>query len=397
MSHFIPKGFKFAAIYCGIKRDKSREDLTLITSDVPAVAAGVYTKNIMHAAPVKYDRAHTPTSDIRAVVINSGNANAATGEQGLRDAEKMAELAAKVCGVPGRQALVMSTGIIGKFLPMDVIETGIRNIESQLRSGEDAFITAAKGIMTTDTHYKVSSREIIMEGMPVHIAGIAKGAGMIAPNMATFLGVVLTDAPLIPSTAQKLLEGIADRTFNCISVDGHTSTNDSLILLGNGASGVPMEDSAQNKEFCAAVEEVCADLARSIPNDGEGASHLITLYVRGLKSDGDARVVARKIAEDPLFKCAICGNDPNWGRIISGAGCSGISFHPDQVTLHLNGMLLFKNGSPAPFNAADVSASMKANREIVIELDFQEGSGCARFWTCDLTQEYVHINADYHT
>jgi len=393
---FIPQGFRFAAMYTGIKQDKTRADMTFIASDRPASAAGVFTQNLVCAAPVVLDRSRVPSEKIQAIVVNSGNANACTGERGLQDAQQMARWAAEAVGAEEDGALVMSTGIIGHFLPMDTIENGIKKITKKLKDDEKSLIAAAKGIMTTDTHHKLFSKQVTLEdGTVVNIAGMAKGAGMIAPNMATFLGVVLTDAVLDGKSAQKLLKKIVHTTFNCITVDGHTSTNDSLLLLANGAAGG--QSAAKSKDFANALESICADLARSIADDGEGASHLVTINVKGLKTEADARHIARLVAESPLTKCALYGNDPNWGRIMSSAGYSGIPFDVKKATLHINGFLVFADGAPTDFDAAEVSKSMAANREIVIDLKFGEGRQSCRFWTCDLTTDYVHINADYHT
>lgn len=393
---FIPQGFRFAAMYTGIKQDKTRADMTFIASDRPASAAGVFTQNLVCAAPVVLDRSRVPSEKIQAIVVNSGNANACTGERGLQDAQQMARWAAEAVGAEEDGALVMSTGIIGHFLPMGTIESGIKKITKKLKDDEKSLIAAAKGIMTTDTHHKLFSKQVTLEdGTVVNIAGMAKGAGMIAPNMATFLGVVLTDAVLDGKSAQKLLKKIVHTTFNCITVDGHTSTNDSLLLLANGAAGG--QSAAKSKDFANALESICADLARSIANDGEGASHLVTINVKGLKTEADARHIARLVAESPLTKCALYGNDPNWGRIMSSAGYSGIPFDVKKATLHINGSLVFADGAPTDFDAAEVSKSMASNREIVIDLKFGEGRQSCRFWTCDLTTDYVHINADYHT
>jgi len=393
---FIPQGFRFAAMYTGIKQDKTRADMTFIASDRPASAAGVFTQNLVCAAPVVLDRSRVPSEKIQAIVVNSGNANACTGERGLQDAQQMARWAAEAIGADEEGALVMSTGIIGHFLPMDTIEKGIQKITKKLKDDERSLIAAAKGIMTTDTHHKLFSKQVTLEdGTVVNIAGMAKGAGMIAPNMATFLGIVLTDAVLDGKSAQKLLKKIVHTTFNCITVDGHTSTNDSLLLLANGAAGG--QSAAKSKDFANALESICADLARSIPEDGEGASHLVTINVKGLKTEADARHIARLVAESPLTKCALYGNDPNWGRIMSSAGYSGIPFDVKKATLHINGFLVFANGAPTDFDAAEVSRSMASEREITIDLKFGEGRQSCRFWTCDLTADYVHINADYHT
>lgn len=401
MEYYIPRGFKFSGIYSGIKRDKSREDLVLVTSDRPCTAAGVYTQNLVCAAPVIVDRGRTPSKDVRAVVVNSGNANACTGERGLADAKTMARIAAECAGASDEKAaLVMSTGIIGHFLPMEIVEQGIRTAAEKLASDEASLIKTARGLMTTDTRMKLFSTTVTVDGTPVNVVVMGKGAGMIAPKMATFLGMILTDARMKPATADMFLQRVADRTINCVTIDGHTSTNDSFLLLANGAAYENPEnapDAAESPEFYAAVEKLCTQLARAMADDGEGASHMITIKVRGLKTEVDARRVARSVADSPLVKCAFAGNDPNWGRIVSAAGYVDVPFDVAKVSLRVNGFLLFDAGAPAAFDPAEVSASMAANREITVELTFGEGKAGTRFWTSDLTAEYVHINADYHT
>ncbi len=397
MSLTIPKGYRLAGVYCGIKRNTSKLDLSLIVSDVPAVAAGVYTQNRVFAAPVALDRSRTPSNAIRAVVINSGNANACTGERGLNDAHEMARLAAATCGANPEQALVLSTGIIGAFLPMDKVAEGIRTAAASLATGEEALVSAACGMLTTDTTHKVAGRSVSLGGKSVQIVGMAKGAAMIGPNMATMLGVILTDAALDAATAQQMLSDVADATFNCISVDGHMSTNDTVLLLANGAAGAPQLKGADLAKFRAALEEVAAELARAIPADGEGATHLITLEVTGCATPQAARQIAKTVADSPLVKTAVAGADPNWGRIVSAAGYAGIEFDPNGVDLHVNGFLLYQRGAPVEFDAASVSASIRDNRDTSVVLHFSEGTASVRFWTTDLTAEYVRLNADYHT
>ncbi|MDY0168711.1 MAG: bifunctional glutamate N-acetyltransferase/amino-acid acetyltransferase ArgJ [Thermoguttaceae bacterium] len=392
----VPKGYLLAGVYCRIKRDPQSPDLSLIMSEEPATGAGVYTQNRICAAPVTLDRQRTPSDSIRAVVINSGNANACTGERGMADAKRMAELAAMVCQAQPEQVLVLSTGIIGEFLPMDKIEQGITAAAVKLGSKEPSLLAAARGMLTTDRHHKLAGRRVTVGGKPVQITGMAKGAGMIGPNMATMLCVVLTDAAFAPDAAQELLQAVADETFNCISVEGHTSTNDTLLMLANGAAaGQPT--GADLESFTAAVKEVCEELARAIASDGEGAQHLITIDVTGCPSRADARAIAQAVANSPLVKTAIAGGDPNWGRIVSAAGYAGVDFDPGGLSLKLNGTLLYENGAPIPFDESAVSRSVRNEQETHIELSFSEGSAAARFWTCDLTAEYVRINADYHT
>lgn len=397
MALAVPQGFRLAGIYSGVKRNTSKLDLSLIVSDRPAVAAGVYTQNRVFAAPVALDREITPASDIRAVVINSGNANACTGEQGMADARAMAAAAAQTCGAAPRQALVLSTGIIGAFLPMDKILPGINAAAQELATSEDALVNAARGMLTTDTTHKLAGRTLKLGGRTIQITGMAKGAAMIGPNMATMLGLVLTDAPLEAASAQQLLGEIVDQTFNCISVDGHMSTNDTVLLVANGAAGGAPLAGADLQAFRQALLEVCAALSRAIPEDGEGATHLITLDVTGCHTSDAARQIARTVADSALVKTAIAGADPNWGRVVSAAGYAGIEFDPAGVNLKINGYSLYERGAPVAFDAEEVSKSIRGNRDTSVELSFSEGDAKIRFWTTDLTAEYVRLNADYHT
>ena len=390
----IPNGFRFAGVHSGIKKASNTEDISLVVADEPCVAAAVYTKNQVVAAPVVLDRERTPASNIRAVITNSGNANACTGELGMQNALRMAALTAEAIGADPDQVLVMSTGIIGEQLPMDEVTSGIAAVTKQLGDSEDHFMAAARGIMTTDLVAKTSFREFESSGESVQILGMAKGSGMIGPNMATMLGLVLTNAELTPEQAQRFLTEFTDRSFNSINVDGHTSTNDTVILLSSGK--VPLtSDGAQ--EFSKLGLETCVDLAKQIVQDGEGASHLIEISVSGATSDGDARVIAEAIANSPLVKTAFAGNDPNWGRIVSAAGYAGPEIDVAQTKLRLNGVVLFDAGAPVAFDATKVSADMKANRDVLVELVVGSGNGSTTFWTCDLTHGYVTINAEYHT
>jgi len=397
MSFPIPLGFRLAGMYCGVKRDKSRNDLALIVSDRPATAAGVYTSNLVCAAPVTLDRSRTPSERMRAVVVNSGNANACTGERGLRDAAEMARLAAEACGAQPDEALVLSTGVIGEFLPLDKIGPGIQAVAKLLGSDEAALLAAARGMMTTDTVEKLSSRTLTLGGRTVQITGMCKGAAMIGPNMATMLGVVMTDAPLAPADAQAMLKAAVDQSFNCVSVEGHMSTNDTVLLLANGAAGGDRLAGKDLDAFAQALDEVCAELARAIPADGEGATHLITLEISGCATRADAMQIAKTVANSALVKTAIHGADPNWGRIVSAAGYAGIPFQPGGVSLHVNAFLLYQSGAPVKFDAQTVSQSIANQRETLVQLQFSEGSAKLRFWTSDLTAEYVRLNADYHT
>jgi glutamate N-acetyltransferase / amino-acid N-acetyltransferase len=402
MSLRLPQGYRAAGISCGVKRS-GKLDLSLIVSDRPAIAAGVYTKNLVCAAPVTVDRERTPSESIRVVAINSGVANACTGEQGISDARQMAAWAADAVGAGPEQALVMSTGVIGSMLPMEKIQAGIQKAAAELSDGGHALENAARGIMTTDTVPKIRGREVTIGSVPTLITGIAKGAAMIGPNMGTMLSLIMTDASIRVQDAQSALTDAMEESFHCISVDGHMSTNDTVILMANGAAseragssptplaGKPLDD------FRATLFEVCEDLAQSIPADGEGATHLITVEVHGCQSRQDALRIGKTIADSPLVKTAIAGADPNWGRIVSAAGYAGIRFDPSKVSLHLNGLLLYERGAPVDFDADVVSKSIAADRDTSIVLILEEGKACARFWTTDLTAEYVRLNADYHT
>ena len=396
MSDQLPLGYQAAGVYSGVKRDAGKLDLSLIVSERPAVAAGVFTKNLVFGAPVKLNRERTPSDSIRAVVINSGVANACTGAQGEEDAHSMATKVAQVCRYDDQQVLVLSTGVIGELLPMGKICAGIEAAAAQLRSDEAALIAAAQGMMTTDTRHKICSREIELDRM-MWITGVAKGAAMIGPNMATMLSVVMTDAPISIDDAQAGLKDAVDDSFNCISVDGHMSTSDTVLLLANGAAGGPILAGSDLAKFQATLVEVCEDLARSIPADGEGATHLITIEVHGCRTPGEAVEIARTVADSPLVKTAVAGNDPNWGRIVSAAGYAGVAFDPRKVSLLVNGTSLYEHGTPREFDKAAASASIKAERDTSIVLLFEEGEASARFWTTDLTAEYVRLNADYHT
>src|SRR3954453_6774630 len=412
MSIRLPIGYRAAAVYSGVKRSDAKLDLSLIVSDRPAVAAGVYTRNLVCAAPVKIDRERTPSDSIRVVAINSGVANACTGDQGDADARQMAAWAAEACGAKPEQALVMSTGVIGAMLPMEKIQAGIKAAAAKLGDDPQSLENAARGIMTTDTRPKICGREVTIGGLPTRVTGIAKGAAMIGPNMATMLSLVMTDAALRKQDAQTALVDAMEESFHCISVDGHMSTNDTVILLANGAAahvGESLRDSHSHSrethplegkalgDFPTTLFEVCEDLAQSIPADGEGATHLITVEVHGCRSRQDALKISKTIADSPLGKTAIAGADPNWGRIVSAAGYAGVLFDPSKVTLHLNGLLLYERGAPVDFDPDAVAKSIAADRDTSIVLILEEGKSCARFWTTDLTAEYVRLNADYHT
>ena len=388
----LPKGYRFAGVHSGLRAtEPGRFDLALVVSDVPAAAAGVFTQNRVAAAPVVVCRERLPRADARGVVVCSGNANACTGAQGLADARRMAELAARDVGSAPEQFLVASTGVIGRPLPMGVFETGIPAAAKQLGPNEGQFDAAARAILTTDTRPKTASRQV----GPYAVAGFAKGAAMIGPNMATMLGFVLTDAPVPPDTLRQLLRDAVEDTFNCISVEGHTSTNDTVLLLANGHG--PALTGDELHRFDAAVREVCADLARGIAADAEGAEHLIVIDVEGCRSDVEAKKVAKTVAESALVKTAVYGADPNWGRFVSAAGYSGVEFAEADLSLWMGPFELYRAGVPLPFDAQAASKYLADHREVHLRLRFTLGEGKCRFYTCDLTAEYVRLNADYTT
>lgn len=397
MTFSLPLGFRLSGLHCGIKEDSGNEDLALVVSDVDAVGVGTFTRNRFAAAPVRLDRSRTPSAAIRGIVINSGNANACTGDRGDRDARQMARIAADACQVSERQMLVLSTGVIGQWLPMQQVGDGIVRVASRLGADETSVMLAARGMMTTDTHPKVAWRLVGPEQETVHLLGLAKGAAMIGPNMATMLAVLLTDAALDARTAQQLLCGVVDRSFNAISVDGHTSTNDTVLLLANGRAGTGPLQGRRLDMFRTALQDVCGELAEAIVADGEGATHTIEVEVTGCATHEDARRVARTVANSPLVKTAVTGADPNWGRFVSAAGYAGVDFDPAHVSLQLNGVLLFDKGAPVEHDADEVSESLRTRRDVKLKFMLQEGEASDRFWTTNLTAEYVRLNADYRT
>jgi len=392
----LPRGFRVAGVACGIKSDPGKLDLALFVSETPCAAAGVFTQNLVHGAPVKVSRERVPAATARAVVINSGNANACTGERGLADAERMTELVAAELGCEPQSVLVCSTGVIGHFLPFEKIAAGIPQVAAQLKPDAASLTQAAQAIMTTDTFHKLATRQIMVGETEVTITGVAKGAAMIGPNMATMLSVIMTDAALSPETADAMLRHAVDRSFNCISVEGHTSTSDTVILLANASAGGPMDETAGDA-LQQAFDEVAAELAQAIIRDAEGADHIITIDVAGLTTREDAFRIAKTVAESVLVKTAVTGADPNWGRIVSAVGYAGITLREEDITLRLNGTLLYEQGSPVSYDEAAVSQSMRDNREVHVDLICGNGASTVRYWTSDLTAEYVRLNSEYTT
>jgi glutamate N-acetyltransferase / amino-acid N-acetyltransferase len=392
----IPRHFRAAAVKAGIK-ESGNLDLSVLAADRICAAAGTFTTNRICAAPVKWCRERLPGEDIRAVVINSGNANAATGAQGLANAHRTADHAASLLGCGPEQILVASTGVIGHQLPMEKIEAGLNQAIPRLSPDPDAFQNAATAIMTTDSRTKLVSFSSTVAGREVTLLGMAKGAAMIGPRMATMLAFLLTDAPVWANDLHDILGNAVDRSFNCLSVEGHASTNDTVLILSSTAGTEPILKGAELSAFSGMVQSACVSLACMIADDGEGATHFITIDVEGCATTGDARAIARAVADSPLVKTAIHGGDPNWGRIVSAAGYAGVPFEETELSLWLNQIAVYQNGVPIPFDFLALSNSLKSQRDVHIRLVFKSGTEAIRFWTCDLTAEYIRLNADYTT
>lgn len=393
----LPLGYRAAGLHCGVKANHDIFDLSLIVSDGPASAAGVFTQNKVCGAPVKVCRQRVPRGTTRAVVINSGNSNACTGERGIEDAKWMTAEIANLIGCEAEDVLVFSTGVIGRFLPREALASGFPKVVAQLGSDTQSFVNAARGIMTTDTMPKQSTREVIINGRPVRVSGTAKGAAMIGPNMATMLCVIMTDATLSPSDCDEMLRHAVNRSFNCISVEGHTSTSDSAVLLANGNANAGFPTGDARATLQTAIDAVAMDLAMAIIRDAEGADHFITIDVVGTRTRDEAYRIAKEIADSALVKTAITGADPNWGRIVSAAGYAGVELREEDMTLWINEIQIYKDGAPTSCDLNALSQSIRTNRDVSIRLVLTLGQESVRYWTSDLTAEYVRLNADYTT
>jgi glutamate N-acetyltransferase / amino-acid N-acetyltransferase len=390
-----PQGFYASGLHCGVKHKKL--DLGLLYSVTPARAAGVYTTNQVQAAPLKLTQESIKQEGkLQAIIVNSGNANACTGKRGLADAQEMQLQTARKLGIPQHFVGVASTGVIGEHLPMDKITSGIQNLvlDSELKGSIDF----AQSILTTDTVSKNTAYSLKINDKTVTIAGTAKGSGMIHPNMATMLGFVTTDANIHQDDLHDALSYAVERTFNCITVDGDTSTNDMVLMLANGMA----ENEELNKDhpewelFLDALVLVCEDLGKLIAKDGEGASKLIEVNVRGARTEKEARVIAKTVVGSPLVKTAVFGCDANWGRILAAAGYSGVSFNPDQIKILIGDHEVVADGEPVAFSEEEIRNYLKS-QEIHITVILSEGIGSGRAWGCDLTYDYVQINASYRT
>lgn len=393
-----PRSFRAAGIVAGIKPSGKR-DLALVVSDEPATGAAVYTTNRVQGAPIGVCRQHLADGHARAVVINSGIANVCNGDSGRADSQRMCAATAQQLGLQAEDVLVCSTGIIGVPLPMDLIESGIPTVVAALR--DDGGPEAAEAMMTTDTVTKHTAVEVDLDGSTVIVGAVAKGAAMIAPNMATMLSVVTMDAAVPPGQLQQLLVRAVGRSFNCCTIDGDMSTSDTVIVLANGAAmgGIDTgnDPSPQASETLAqAVEHVCRKMAMAMAADGEGATKLITIRVIGGRTEAEARQVGLSVANSNLVKTAVFGNDPNWGRILCAVGYAGVDLDQDTVEVSLCGTKIYGKGKGIPFEDGVLSEAMKA-KEIDIDVDLKSGSACIEIFTCDLTYEYVRLNAEYTT
>ena len=382
-----PEGFVATGLHCGIRR--SAPDLALLRSTLPAVGAAMFTANRMVAAPVVVSREHLELAQPQAVVINSGVANAATGARGELDARATAAETARLLGLMAEEVLVLSTGVIGKRIPLAKLLAGLRDAAKQL--APDGGPDAAEAIQTTDTHAK----QAVARGGGFTVGGMAKGSGMIHPNLATMLAVVTTDYPLDAEEPLAFLRPAVDASFNSISVDGECSTNDTVVLLANGASGLERTP-ASDAEFAHALQQVCDDLARQIVADGEGVTLVAEIHVDGAESDTQAKAIARRVATSSLVKTALFGRDANWGRIVAAAGSAPYnggfaSLDPDRISLRLNGVSLLVDGAPQQADEPELGDACR------IELDLGLGDGRASYLTSDLSYEYVRINAEYRT
>lgn len=388
------EGFTAAGVRCGIKQ--KGPDLAVVYSEAECSVAGVFTTNAFKAASVLVNQERLKTGVARAVVANSGNANACTGEHGLKDARYICQFTAELLGVPEEQVFNASTGIIGVPLPMDKIEAGVKDAVAEL--SENGWESASQAIMTTDTCPKTSAYELEIGGKAVRVGGMCKGSGMICPNMATMLCFITTDANISSDLLQKSLASNVDRSFNSLTVDGDMSTNDSVILLANGRSGCGeiTENSARYEAFDKTLGQVCLDLAQACARDGEGATKYVEVRVVNAASYQDAKAAAMTIANSPLVKTAIFGQDPNWGRVLCAAGRSGAHIIPENTTLYFGEVKIVEKGEPLALDPGAARRPM-LEKDLIITVDLGVGSASATAFTCDFSYDYVKINAEYHT
>lgn len=385
------------AVHCGIK-STDQEDLTILASEADASVAIMTTTNQVVGAPVLWLRRILPrgAGKARAIVVNSGCSNVCTGPRGLADAEAMATQTAKLLGCPAEKVLVASTGIIGHRMPMAKVRKGIAEAAGRLNLRQDSAVL--RGMMTTDTREKSAVVQTTIAGKTVTIAGIVKGSGMIAPSMATMISLITTDAAISPTNLRKALVAACAGSFNAITVDSDTSTSDTVAVFASHKAGnKPLTPGSRDyAKFAASLAEICYELARSVVVDGEGATKLVEVAVTGARSDAEAKIAARSVADSPLFKCAIHGGDPNWGRIAAALGKSAAKIDPDKLKIRIGGVMIFSGGTGRKFNLTKVEAHL-AGPEVIVACDLGLGKGKFTALTCDLSREYIAINADYHT
>lgn len=393
-------GFRAAGVACGIKKTGAL-DLAMVVSDRPCVAAAVFTTNKIQSPAVTFDRGllGRQPDRVRALVINSGCANAITGEQGHQDATTMSRLGAEALGDAAAGVFVMSTGVIGQHLPMDNVAAGIQAASAALQSAVEAGHAAARAIMTTDTRPKEAAGSVDLGGVTISFGGMCKGSGMIHPDMATMLAMVVTDAAIAPAALESALRYAADRSFNAVTIDGDASTNDTFVVLASGAAGnerIEVAEGPAYRIFRDALTAVAVRLAQEIARDGEGATKFVTITVRGASSFDQARQGARVIATSMLVKTAIFGTDANWGRVLAAVGRAGIELDPARLALWFDEVQLVADGAPLPYSEDEAHATL-VKPEVTIIVDLGIGDAAATVWTCDLSHDYVSINADYRS
>ncbi|MBQ3970987.1 MAG: bifunctional glutamate N-acetyltransferase/amino-acid acetyltransferase ArgJ [Selenomonadaceae bacterium] len=391
----FPQGFKAAGVKAGIKKSGNL-DVAVIYTEREAAVAGVFTQNAVAAAPVYVSKDAVKTGMVHAVVANAGCANACTGEQGMKDASDMAAITAKELGCDSSDVIVASTGVIGVHLPMDKMEAGIKQAVSEL--SETGSQNAGNAIITTDTYSKACATEVEIGGKKVRFGAIAKGSGMIQPNMATMLCFITTDASIDSALLQEALSEITEVSFNMISVDGDMSTNDMVVVLANGAAGNAKitEKNEDYAKFYDTLLSICQGLSQRIAADGEGATKFLTIHVTGAKSFADAKTIGMSVAKSPLVKTAFFGQDPNWGRVICAVGYAGVPMDPEKTVVKFGGIPVYAHGVGAEFDE-DALRKVMAEHDIVIDIDMGAGNEEATVWSCDFSYEYVKINGEYHT
>jgi len=394
MTNIICSGFKAAGVAAGLKKT-GKKDLGLMVSQVPATVAGVFTKNQVKAAPVILDRRRIKTGVCQAIIANSGNANCCTGEQGLRDAETMANLAASELGISEDLVLVASTGVIGEPLPIEKIDAAIPTLVDSLES--QGIPDLARSIMTTDTVPKMVSAQGVVDGKTFTVTGVAKGAGMIRPDMATMLCFVCTDVKISSDVLKEILVKGVNRSFNRITIDGDTSTNDTVLVMANGLSGAVIQSPAQKDIFQKILDEIFLDLAKQLVRDGEGVTKLVEIMVRNAPSDSDAQKVADTVAHSPLVKTAFFGEDANWGRIAGAVGRAGVQIDPYKIDVYFNDVQMVRAGMGQGKIVEAEATKVLKRPEFTVAIDLNSGSGSGSILTCDFSVDYVRINANYRS